>query len=178
MRAIPVNCGRALDVGCGEGLLSRKLAERCARVIGIDPVRSAAALGSGTRIDFVEGDAMTYPFEGASFDLITVVATLHHLPLTAALTRFRDLLRPGGVLAVVGLYRIQGLEDYAWSAAGVPVSWLLRRLRPFTEVAAPLAEPKETLREIRAACDAVLPGGVFRRRLLFRYSFVWRNLQA
>jgi hypothetical protein len=58
------------------------------------------------------------------------------------------------------------------------VSWLLRRLRPFTEVAAPLAEPKETLREIRAACDAVLPGGVFRRRLLFRYSFVWRNLQA
>ena len=33
----------------------------------------------------------------------------------------------------------------------------------------------ETLREIREACDATLPGGVFQRRLFFRYSFVWRK---
>jgi SAM-dependent methyltransferase len=40
-----------------------------------------------------------------SFDLVTAVASLHHMDAAAVLEHMRDLLRPGGVLAVVGLAR-------------------------------------------------------------------------
>ena len=48
-------------------------------------------------------DFLEYPFEHESFDFITSVATLHHMDATAALTRMRTLLRPGGALAIPGL---------------------------------------------------------------------------
>ncbi|GAA4078635.1 class I SAM-dependent methyltransferase [Streptomyces hundungensis] len=36
LRAVPEGCGGALDVGCGDGLLARKLAGRAKTVTGID----------------------------------------------------------------------------------------------------------------------------------------------
>jgi ubiquinone/menaquinone biosynthesis C-methylase UbiE len=180
LRAIPAGCRRALDVGCGEGMLAWKLASRCQQVIAIDADRDtllrAQARGlADSRVKFVEGDVLSYPFPDAGFDLITVVATLHHLPLRPALVRFQELLQPGGVLAIIGLYRPQTIQDYAIAAAAFPVSWMFRCLHQAAAVGAPLQEPKETLREIRAACEGAMPGGAFRRHLLFRYSFVWRK---
>jgi SAM-dependent methyltransferase len=34
--AVPPGCGPAVDIGCGDGLLVRKLAARCGPVTGID----------------------------------------------------------------------------------------------------------------------------------------------
>lgn len=154
--AIPPNCRRALDVGCGRGLLARKLAARCGEVIGIDSYRESvvaagAAIDAGSRVTFVEGDVMTYPFSGSTFDLITAVATLHHLPLAPALERFRDLLNPGGVLAVIGLYRARTAADYAWSAVALPTSLILRRRYGYADVGAPLHAPEQTLGALRTA---------------------------
>jgi SAM-dependent methyltransferase len=183
LRSVPSGCRRALDVGCGSGRLARQLAGRCDEVIGIDIdhdtlLRARTASASEARIAFVEGDVMTHPFPDDDFDLVAAVATLHHLPLRLALARFRNLLKSGGVLAIVGLYRAHKIEDYAWAAAALPSSWLLRCLNGCADVDAPLHEPMETLREIRTACDDLLPGAVFRRHLLFRYSIVWRKTQA
>jgi SAM-dependent methyltransferase len=153
------------------------LAAACKEVVGIDahgPTLRRASSG-GARIDFLEGDVMTYDFPAGSFDLITAVATLHHLPLRPAIQRLRGLLRPGGVLAVVGLYRAHNVVDYAWAAAGAAGSWLLRRFHHFEEIGAPLHEPLETLGQIRDACDELLPGAFVRRRLLFRYTLIWRK---
>lgn len=174
------DCRRALDVGCGQGLLARRLAERCQEVIAIDIDRDAISrtrVGDGLegRVKFVEGDVMTYAFSDGSFDFITAVATIHHLQLRPALVRFQKLLIPGGVLAMVGLYRAETLSDYALAAAAFPVSWMLRSLRGHADVGAPVQDPKETLREIRSACDIFLPGASLRRRLLFRYSLIWRK---
>jgi len=36
LRAVPAGCGAALEVGCGDGLLASRLAERCAEVTAID----------------------------------------------------------------------------------------------------------------------------------------------
>ena len=36
LAAAPAGCGTAPDVGCGDGMLACKLAERCAEVTGID----------------------------------------------------------------------------------------------------------------------------------------------
>jgi 2-polyprenyl-3-methyl-5-hydroxy-6-metoxy-1,4-benzoquinol methylase len=180
LRSVPPGCRRALDVGCGTGLLAGRLAEQCEEVVAIDADHSAisrALISSTTiaRVAFIEGDVMIYPFPHGSFDFITAVASLHHLPLRLALTRFQNLLRTAGVLVVVGLYRAHTLEDYAWAAAAFPASWMLRCGRRPANVAAPVHEPEETLHEIRGASDSLLPGSVFRRHLLFRYSITWRK---
>jgi len=180
LRSIPPGARRALDVGCGAGPLARRLAEHCEEVVAIDADNSAlsrARTGSPAEaaITFIEGDVMTHPFLDDSFDFITAVAVLHHLPLKPALKRFQSLLRVGGVLVVVGLYRPHTLEDYAWAAAAFPTSWILRRVHRFADVAAPVQEPAETLQEIRSASEFLLPGSLFRRHLLFRYSLTWRK---
>ena len=36
LNAVPDGCGAALEVGCGDGLLASRLAERCAEVTAID----------------------------------------------------------------------------------------------------------------------------------------------
>src|SRR5260370_42546427 len=156
LSSIPSHCRRAMDVGCGQGLLAQQLAHHCEEVIAIDIDRDAiasatAAIGSEVRITFVEGDVMTQSFSDGNFDLITAVAALHHLPLELALVRFRNLLRPGGVLAVIWLYRARTFGDYAVATAAFPASWMFRCLCGQAPVPAPVQDPKETLREIRTA---------------------------
>ena len=36
LNAVPAGCGAALEIGCGDGLLASRLAERCAEVTAID----------------------------------------------------------------------------------------------------------------------------------------------
>ena len=118
---------------------------------------------------------MTYAFADGSFDAIVSIATLHHLPLEPALARFRDLLRPGGTLAVIGLYRNSTLTDYAFGVAAVAATWWLRCVNRIERVGAPIRDPQETLAEIRTSVAKILPGAVFRRELLFRYSLFWKR---
>ena len=94
-------------------------------MIGIDVDHEVLSLarsfpGHAPPIQYIEGDVLTYPFPLASFDFITAVAALHHLPLRPALARLRDLLKPGGTLAVVGLFRSQTFGDFALNAVAMP----------------------------------------------------------
>jgi len=179
LNAVPPNCRRALDIGCGDGRLAARLAERCGEVVAIDvhapTLARARTTHASKNLTFVEADVMRHPFEDAGFDCITSIATLHHLPLVAALERISRLLRPGGVLALIGLYRLRTPADFVWAHAAMPVSWWFRVTKTFEEVAAPMREPDETLGEIRRTVAAVLPGAVVTRRLLFRYSVLWRR---
>ncbi|MGI4854235.1 MAG: class I SAM-dependent methyltransferase [Janthinobacterium lividum] len=180
LSAIPQHCDRALDVGCGTGLLTRQLASCCAHVTGIDLDRAAIATAAETEpslanLDFVQADAMTYAFRPASFDSISAVATVHHLPLKPALERFRDLLAPGGVLTIIGLYRAEGPRDALFSTAGFLASRGLRLFQADYNSGAPMQAPRETLPQIRSAADHVLPHSMVKRRLLFRYSLIWHK---
>jgi 2-polyprenyl-3-methyl-5-hydroxy-6-metoxy-1,4-benzoquinol methylase len=179
LAAIPSNCLCALDVGCGEGLLGSELAERCGEVIAIDLDAATLARARSTHVRpnlvFVEGNVMTHVFAKDSFDFLVSIATLHHLQLDLALKRFRDLLRPGGVLAAIGLYRLSTLSDVVWASVAKPVSCWCRLTKNYEEVAAPIRNPDETLEEVRATVRRILPGAVFRRELLFRYSLFWQK---
>jgi SAM-dependent methyltransferase len=178
LAAAPSPCGRALDVGCGTGLLLSELSGRCREVVGIDldPVALAAAASRLTRVDNVmllQADVFTADLPDAGFDLVTAVASLHHLPLRTGLTRLATLVRPGGRLVVVGMYRASTAVDYLTSAAAFPVANLLGWRRGHTPVGAPTQDPTTTLRDIRAVAGEVAPGARIRRRLLFRYTLVW-----
>ena len=180
LAAAPRPCRRALDVGCGRGLLTAELAAVADGVVGIDPDADAlsdakASFGGEPRLSFVEADVMSWPFEPSSFDLVASIAVLHHLPLRPALRRCRELLAPGGVLAVIGIPRRATARELAMAALAWPVNQALRRLKGEAPVGAPVKDPAETLADVRAAAADVLPGAKLRLLLLFRYELLWRK---
>ncbi len=93
-----------LDVGCGGGILAEAMAVRGARVTGIDladkPLKVAQLhlLESGQQVDYrciaVEDLAAEAP---ASFDVVTCMEMLEHVPDPAAVVHAcAALLKPGG----------------------------------------------------------------------------------
>jgi SAM-dependent methyltransferase len=101
----PVAGLRILDIGCGEGQLTRALAKLGARVTGYDPFIAETAWtahGAGSyRLAKAAADAIPEPDHEA--DLVLFVFSLHHVPaakLQGALAEARRLLRPSGRLYV------------------------------------------------------------------------------
>lgn len=187
--AVPGRCERALDVGCGTGALTRELRGLVPKVIGIDldqrSIELARSHPDAGDIEYVLGDFLRFAFQPASFDLITSVASLHQMDARAALVHVRDLLRPGGVLAVIGLARGSSAVDLALHGAAVVGRAILRRGRGCRrhEPAAtgrgaaydpPVVwPPPETYQRMRELSEALLPGVRYRRHVFWRYSLVW-----
>ncbi|ATY13548.1 class I SAM-dependent methyltransferase [Amycolatopsis sp. AA4] len=175
LRAVPGGCSTALDVGCGDGLLVRKLASVVPSVTGIDKspemVAQARSL-SGDR--FVEGDFLAADL--GAYDFICSVATIHHLDFEAALTRMRDLLNPGGALVVVGLARDANVTDRAATLAAAPLVRVVKTVRrAHGPDGMPERQPRMSYREVRTAAQRLLPGVRYRRHVLRRYSLTWRK---
>jgi SAM-dependent methyltransferase len=119
-----------------------------------------------------------------TFDTITMVAVLHHLPLEAALRHASELLEPGGRLLVVGLARKESLADLAWDVPSSllnPLVGMIRHPRPVTQSVddggpvMPMRDAAETFTEISGVARRVLPGASIRRRLFFRYTLEWTS---
>ncbi|NDU72829.1 methyltransferase domain-containing protein [Actinomadura sp. DSM 109109] len=179
---VPRGCGEALDVGCGDGLLVRRLAPRAAHVTGLDRsaemVAEAARLSEGIgNVDFVEAGLLEHDLPERHYDFVCSVASIHHMDFSKGLSVMRDAVRPGGTLLVIGLASNAGLGDRAHSAAGLPAHYfhLLRNRRRAGDPGAPVMDPGMTWGEVRDEALRLLPGAVFRRRLLWRYSLVWRR---
>ncbi len=101
----PVSGLRIIDVGCGEGQLSRSLAALGARVTGCDPFiaeKDWTEQGTGSyRLVKAPADALPVPDHSA--DLVLFVFSLHHVPeakLKPALDEARRVLQPQGRLYV------------------------------------------------------------------------------
>lgn len=180
--ALPGSCQRALDVGCGEGHLARELHRAVPQVVAIDSdvpvIGRARQLDNGTGVEYVEGDFLTYGFQPESFDAIVSVAAVHHMNAPAALSRMRQLLRPGGTLAVVGLARSRP-RDLPADVAGVVAHRALLASKVYQAVNAPtIWPPPQTYAQMRRIAAQTLPGVRYRRHLLFRYSLVWAKPAA
>ncbi|WP_158274530.1 class I SAM-dependent methyltransferase [Cellulomonas sp. WB94] len=172
----------ALDVGCGEGLLSRRmLAAGAGHVTGLDAsapmIELARGLSAGepraTALDYVVADVLDAA-ELGTFDLVACVATLHHLGLDRGLERLRGLTAPGGRLVVVGLARPSTALDRALDGWSVPVNRVATAVRGYWEHPAPVRDADETYDDVRAAAARTLPGSTFRSRLYWRYTIEWR----
>lgn len=177
LRAVPANPRTALDVGCGEGLLTRELAGLVPSVVGIDAdaasIEAARAQVQGRAIEYILGDFMRHPFGEQTFDVITSVATVHHLDATAALTRMRALPRPGGVVAILGLAGGAPVRDLPWEAAAAVAHRAHLITKTYWEHPSPTVSTAPSHAQMRRIAASVLPGCRFRRHLLWRYSIVW-----
>jgi len=103
-RIATLNGKTVLDVGCGGGILAEAMAARGAQVTGIDladkPLKVAQLhlLESGQKVEYrriaVEELANEAP---ATFDVVTCMEMLEHVPDPAAVVRAcATLLKPGG----------------------------------------------------------------------------------
>ena len=93
-----------LDLGCAGGFMAEAMAQRGARVTGIDPAAKAiaaarahaSAQGLPIRYDICVGEAL--PYAGGSFDAVVCVDVLEHVAdLNKVLAEVARTLRPGGL---------------------------------------------------------------------------------
>ena len=105
---LPHRCGWALDFGCGVGRLTRPLAKRFDRVVGLDisysMLQRAAELNDGPNVSFVANATPSLPFAAESFDLIYTAIVLQHVTSRAAIrsyiAEFIRTLKSGGLLVM------------------------------------------------------------------------------
>jgi ubiquinone/menaquinone biosynthesis C-methylase UbiE len=121
-----------VDAGCGQGISFRLLAKafQPRRIVGVDFHAPSLALAAGavracrqhadsraTEIDLLPGDCANLPLPDASADLVFCHQTFHHLvEQERALTEFRRVLKPGGILL------------FAESTDAYIKSWVIRLL--------------------------------------------------
>lgn len=99
----PLSGKRALDVGCGAGLLCEPLARLSAAVTGVDAaeeniaVAKAHAAGGGLSIDYRCGEIGALGLTG--FDLVTSMEVIEHVADKAAfVAALAGALAPGGLM--------------------------------------------------------------------------------
>ncbi|PNV32735.1 methyltransferase type 11 [Streptomyces sp. DH-12] len=100
-----------LDIGCGNGRLTRLAARRARHAVGIDlsapmleRARATAEAEGLPHVTHVQADAQVHPFEPASFDVaLSRFGVMFFADPVAAFTNIAGALRPGGRLAFVCL---------------------------------------------------------------------------
>ncbi len=114
---------KILDMGCGSGAFTSRMARWKAQFHGIDICEKLIehACRSYPGIEFSVGDITATEFDDESFDVITLCGALHHFPdMCQVLGECHRVLKPGGRLLAVDPHR------------GNPIMWAYRCKRsPF-----------------------------------------------
>jgi SAM-dependent methyltransferase len=119
---------RGVDVGCGEGAHTVRLAERFdLELTGIDPVPRHIELARAQQSDHIRfelGSAESLPFEDGSLDLVWCRDVLVHVAdLDVVYAEFARVLRPGGRALVYQMFAGDRLEpreaEWFWQTMGV-----------------------------------------------------------
>lgn len=101
---------RVIDIGAGTGLLGLALAGEVGEVVLAEPsagmleVARGKLAGGPSNVSAVTFDVVLDPPPGEPFDLVVSMLVLHHVSDTAAtMASIRQLLRPGGWIAIADL---------------------------------------------------------------------------
>jgi len=97
-----------LEIGCGQGRITRDLADHAQRVVASDP--DAASLEAARRaiaannVEFVPAPTGVPDLPAMSFDMVIYTLSLHHVPvaeMTDSLNQAAALLKKDGVIMVI-----------------------------------------------------------------------------
>jgi SAM-dependent methyltransferase len=107
---------RVLDIGCGNGQLTRLAAARAASATGVDlsgpMLATARARAAGVpNVTFEQADAQVHPFPDGAFDLaVSRFGVMFFADPVAAFATIHRALRPGGRLAFLCLTALAGTD--------------------------------------------------------------------
>ena len=146
---------RVVDIGCGGGILAESMAARGADVTGIDlsekPLAVAALHGleSGVKVRYecIAAEALAAR-EPASYDVVTCMEMLEHVPDPAAVVAAcAALVKPGGHV----LFSTINRNAKAYLFAIIGAEYVLRLLPKRTHDYLRFIKPAELSRHARAA---------------------------
>jgi len=164
-----------LDVGCGGGILAESLAVAGAQVVGIDladaslQVARLHGLESGVQVDYRAISAEQLARQApASFDVITCMEMLEHVPDPAAIVRAcATLIKPGGQVFFSTLNR--NPKSFLYAIVGA--EYLLKLLPKGTHHYDGFLKPSELAAYARqAGLDVVGFKGLTYQPLTRRYA--------
>jgi SAM-dependent methyltransferase len=102
----PPSGARWLEVGCGTGVFTELVVDRCApaMVSAVDPssvqIDHARRQPVARRVDFRVGDARALPFADGGFDVVAAALVINFIPdRPRALGEMRRVARAGGIVA-------------------------------------------------------------------------------
>ena len=143
----PLSGRRALDVGCGGGILAEAMAKKGANVPGIDlsekalKVADLHSLESGVpvRYEYISAEDLTER-EAGQYDVVTCMEMLEHVPDPAAVVQAcASLAKPGGHVFFSTINR--NLKAYLFAVIGA--EYILRLLPKGTHDYAKFITPAE-----------------------------------
>ncbi len=103
---LPLEGARILELGCGKAEKTRAIAQagKAAAILAleVDAIQHARnlAIADLPNVSFGHGAAEAIPAQDASFDIVMMFKSLHHVPVTSmerALGEIRRVLKPGGL---------------------------------------------------------------------------------
>lgn len=114
--------GAWVEVACGPGLISRGMAGKVRRVIGVDLTAGMLQVGrreaehlSLANVAFAQGDAMRLPFADGTLDGAVTRFSLHHIPVPGRVVKeMARVVRPGGWLLIADHLGTTDGEAAAW----------------------------------------------------------------
>ena len=148
--------GRSLlDAGCGGGLLTEAMHELGARVVGIDPgekplnVAKLHAIESGYEsIEYVQTTPEAFVATGRTFDIVTCLETLEHVPsVPQSVQALSELAAPGGDIFLATINR----TPRAYALAILGAEYILNLLPRGTHDYKKLVKPNELSTHCQAA---------------------------
>jgi SAM-dependent methyltransferase len=114
---------RTLDLGCGEGRVSRDLARLGHRVVGVDlsPALVDAARAADPDLEFRVADAAALPFGDAEFDCVVAFMSLQDVEdLDGSVREAARVLEPGGRLCVAVVHPLNSAGTFDGDEATSP----------------------------------------------------------
>ncbi len=134
LQLLPPPGRMTVDIGCGEGRLTRHLKDLGHRITGVDssPTLVAAAREADPTMDVRLADAVALPLEDAAADLAVAFMSLHDIdPMPAVVREIARVLQPGGRLCLAIVHPINSAGQFERKAADAPFVIAGEYLRPF-----------------------------------------------
>ena len=187
LRQVPPRAKTALDAGCGDGLLTRALASRGIRTLGIDVSPRMISLArrravEHSLIEYRAADVMTCD-KLDPFDVVVSVSAVHHLPLQQVVPCLARAVAPGGTLLIQDVTTRPGLRGLPMNA----LAWAARRIDRLIGKPVPSqairtlydahGRDEKYLNEnhVDSAYRDLLPGARVYLHLEWRYTVVWKR---
>ena len=123
LELVPSPGRKTLDLGCGEGRLSRDLKRRGHDVVGVDasPAMLSAAQEADPHIVTHLADAADLPFDDCSFDCVVAFMSLQDVDdLTGAIREAARVLEPGGRFCMAIVHPVNSAGEFAGDAGDSP----------------------------------------------------------
>ena len=138
---------RLLDVGCGGGILCEAMAQRGAKVTGIDMGEAPLAVGnlhkleSGVEVDYIKSTAEDFAESHAEvFDTVTCLGMLEHVPdPSSVVNACAAMTKPGGTVVFSTINR----NPKSYLLAIIGVEYVLRMLPKGTHEFSKFIRPSE-----------------------------------